>query len=117
MGPMNHAVAVVGGCGHVGLPLSISLADAGLPTVAFDIDQAAVDLVNAGRMPFFEDGADEVLSRVLKAGTFIASSDPAIIAGTPTLIVVVGTPVDDHMNPDPNAVVSARDGKGRDRHK
>ena len=102
-------VAVVGGCGHVGLPLAISLAAAGLKTVSFDIDDDAVKLVNSGCMPFLEEGAEPVLREALASGAFLASSDPAVIQGAPILIVVIGTPVDDHMNPDPNAVVGAID--------
>ena len=100
-------IAVVGGCGHVGLPLALALADSGCPTVAYDVDAAAVSRVNAGAMPFMEEGAAAVLSRTLGAGTFRASADPAAIGAAEIVVVVIGTPVDDHMNPDPNAVVSA----------
>ena len=102
-------VAVVGGCGHVGLPLAISLADSGLPTVSYDINAAVVELVNSGGMPFLEHDAVPVLHRVLADGTFAASTDPASIAGADVVIVVIGTPVDEHLNPDPNAVVNAID--------
>jgi UDP-N-acetyl-D-mannosaminuronic acid dehydrogenase len=101
------SVVVVGGCGHVGLPLGISLADAGMACVAFDIDGTAVDTVNSGMVPFLESGAEPVLRRALDAGLFRATTDPSVIAGVDVVVVVIGTPVDDHMNPDPNAVVSA----------
>lgn len=104
---MITKVAVVGGCGHVGLPLGISLADAGLSVAAYDIDPDAVELVNSGRMPFLEPGAPEVLERVLAAGTFLATGDPAHLAAAEVVIVVIGTPVDEHLNPDPTAVVAA----------
>jgi len=100
-----RGIAVVGGCGHVGLPLGISLADAGVPVVALDIDAAAVATVNAGRMPFREDGADEVLARVRAAGTFRAATDAAAIREADAVIVVIGTPVDERMTPDPTEVV------------
>ena len=100
-------VAVIGGCGHVGLPLAISLADAGLPTVSYDLDPEAVAVVNSGMMPFLEPGADEVLTRVLAEGTFWATTSADSLAGVEVVIVVIGTPVDEHLNPDPNAVVFA----------
>ena len=56
-------VGIVGGCGHVGLPLAICLADAGLDVVSYDLDPAAVATVMAGRMPFLETGADAVLTK------------------------------------------------------
>ena len=102
-------VAIVGGCGHVGLPLALSLADAGITTVAYDISSDVVARVNGGMMPFRENGAEPVLSRVLVQGTFRASDEPSDIRDADVVILVIGTPVDDHLNPDPNAVVVAVD--------
>ena len=45
-------VVVVGGCGHVGLPLAIALASRGRRVGIYDINQAAVDLVGGGDLPF-----------------------------------------------------------------
>ena len=68
-------VAVVGACGHVGLPLALAFADRGLRTVAYDINDVVVKHVMTGAMPFREDGAAEMLDRTLAAGTFSASTD------------------------------------------
>ena len=54
-------LVVLGGAGHVGLPLSLSFADAGLRVGIFDIDAAALDRIAAGHMPFMENGAEELL--------------------------------------------------------
>jgi UDP-N-acetyl-D-mannosaminuronic acid dehydrogenase len=102
-----QSVAVVGGCGHVGLPLGLALADAGADVVLFDIDDVAIDSIRAGKMPFFEQGADEVLARVLASGRLTLSTDPASVAGAASVVVVIGTPVDEHLNPDPGVVVRA----------
>ena len=102
-----QSVAVVGGCGHVGLPLGLAFADAGLDVLLYDINDHAIDTVRAGKMPFFETGAEEVLARVLAAGRLTLSSDPSSVAAVDNVVVVVGTPVDEHLNPDPAAVVSA----------
>ena len=77
----TERVAVVGGCGHVGLPLGLALADAGLSVLLYDIDANAVDTVRAGKMPFFEKGADEVLARVLASGNLTLTTDPEHILG------------------------------------
>lgn len=100
-------VAVVGGCGHVGLPLGLAFADAGLSVLLFDIDGEAVDRVRAGKMPFVEKGADEVLERVLARGDLTLTTDPKAVSEVDHVVVVIGTPVDEHLNPDPGAVVSA----------
>ncbi len=58
-------VVIVGGCGHVGLPLGLAFADRGLNVALFDLNGDAVDQVESGAMPFAEAGADEVLQRVV----------------------------------------------------
>jgi UDP-N-acetyl-D-mannosaminuronate dehydrogenase len=50
-------VVVIGGCGHVGLPLAIAFADRGARVGIYDVSEAAVATVNSGRMPFAEPGA------------------------------------------------------------
>jgi UDP-N-acetyl-D-mannosaminuronic acid dehydrogenase len=100
-------VVVVGGCGHVGLPLALAFADRGLSVGVYDIDPAAVAKVTAGEMPFDEPGAAEVLARVQGTGRFAATADPAVVGRAEHVVVVVGTPVDEHLNPDPQVVPSA----------
>jgi UDP-N-acetyl-D-mannosaminuronic acid dehydrogenase len=92
-------VVIVGGCGHVGLPLGIVLASrARLQVDLLDIDHGKVDLVNSGTMPFMERGADELLRSVAQK-SLRATLDPACINEADVVITVVGTPVDRHLNP------------------
>jgi UDP-N-acetyl-D-mannosaminuronic acid dehydrogenase len=98
---------IVGGCGRVGLPLGIALASRGLSVTLYDINAAAVDTVNAGVMPFAEEGADPLLAEVTSAGRLVATTDPASVGTAEHLVVVVGTPVDEHLNPDLGAVPRA----------
>jgi UDP-N-acetyl-D-mannosaminuronic acid dehydrogenase len=100
-------VVVVGGCGHVGLPLAIALADRGAQVAVYDVNPVAVGEVSSGHMPFFESGAAATLERVIAARRLVASADPAIVGTAEHVIVVVGTPVDEHLNPDQQAVPRA----------
>ena len=100
-------VVVVGGGGHVGLPLAIAFADRGASVVVHDISADAVDGVNAGRLPFLEPGAEPLLRKALDAGLIRASTDPAEVATAEHVVVVIGTPVDEHLNPDPEAIPRA----------
>ena len=100
-------LCVVGGCGHVGLPLAMAFARAGISVVAFDVNPVAVDLVNSKTMPFDEPEAPAILSQIIDAGLFRASTDPSEVAKADAVIVVVGTPVDEHLNPDTQAVPDA----------
>lgn len=94
-------LVIMGGCGHVGLPLGLALADAGLRVGLYDVNPEAVSTVNNGVMPFLEPGADPVLRRVVNGRMLHATTDPGIIRGAETVIVVIGTPIDEHLNPDP----------------
>jgi UDP-N-acetyl-D-mannosaminuronic acid dehydrogenase len=100
-------VVVVGGGGHVGLPLAIAMASRGLKTVVYDVSQRAVDAVNAGTVPFIEPGAEPVLQEALASGLISASTDPAVVGEAEHVVVIIGTPVDEHLNPDPNAIPAA----------
>ncbi len=100
-------VVVVGGCGHVGLPLGIALGQCGLRVVLYDTNEAAVDVVNDARLPFEEDGAQQPLADLRAASMLVATTDPAVVSGAEYVVVVIGTPVDEHLNPNPQAVVRA----------
>ncbi|MDQ6855918.1 MAG: nucleotide sugar dehydrogenase [Candidatus Dormibacteraeota bacterium] len=103
----EHDVVVVGGCGHVGLPLGIALGQCGMRVALYDTNQAAVDVVNAGRLPFDEEGAEAPLSELRATSMLTATTDGGVIATAEYVVVVIGTPVDEHLNPNPNAVVKA----------
>jgi UDP-N-acetyl-D-mannosaminuronic acid dehydrogenase len=103
-------VVVVGGCGHVGLPLAIAFADRGARVAVYDVSESAVETVNAGRLPFDEPGAGPVLERVTAEGRLFASSDPAIVGTAEHVVVVIGTPVDEHLNPNQTAIPKALGG-------
>ncbi len=107
---LERDVVVIGGCGHVGLPLALAFADRGATVGIYDVSETSVAMVNAGRMPFAEAGADEVLHRVLAAGRLEASVDPAIVGSAGHVVVVIGTPVDEHLNPDQTAIPKALGG-------
>ena len=92
-------IVIIGGCGHVGLPLGLAFAKAGKHVVALDIDARKVAETNQGRMPFVDKGADELLLEVLRKGTFEATTDAARIRTAQTVITVIGTPLDEHLNP------------------
>jgi UDP-N-acetyl-D-mannosaminuronic acid dehydrogenase len=91
-------VCVVGGCGHVGLPLAITLAKSGLSVRIHDIDARAVALVSAGTMPFLEPGAEDALRKVI-GRSLVATTEPSVASSCQFVIVVIGTPVDRHLNP------------------
>ena len=92
-------LVIVGGCGHVGLPLALSLADCGYRVGINDIDQSKIDQVRAGKVPFKEAGAEALLASLLPTGRLELSPDPAMLRRTRTVVLVIGTPIDEFMNP------------------
>jgi UDP-N-acetyl-D-mannosaminuronic acid dehydrogenase len=107
VGSFGWDVVIIGGCGHVGLPLGIALADRGMRTLVYDINDTTVQKVNAGVMPFDEPGAQQMFERAVADERLHATSDPSSVGLAEHVIVVIGTPVDKHLNPDPNAILNA----------
>jgi UDP-N-acetyl-D-mannosaminuronic acid dehydrogenase len=103
----SNDVVVIGGGGHVGLPLAIALASRGSKVVVYDVSEKAVATINDGNVPFSEPGAEPVLRKAIADGLFTASTDASVVATAKNVIVVIGTPVDEHLNPDPNAIPAA----------
>jgi UDP-N-acetyl-D-mannosaminuronic acid dehydrogenase len=106
----SHDVVVIGGCGHVGLPLAIALADRGASVLVYDVSETAVDLVNDAVLPFDEPGAQDKLKAAVASESLRASTDPSVVAQAENVVVVIGTPVDEHLNPDPQAIPRALEG-------
>lgn len=90
-------VAVIGGCGHVGLPLSIAFAEHH-DVFIYDTNANAVEQVRRGEMPFADEGGEEGLRRALDKGLKL-SATPEALPTCDTLVFVIGTPVDEHLNP------------------
>src|SRR3954467_5625995 len=92
-------LVVLGGAGHVGLPLSLAFADAGLRVGIFDIDGAALERIAGGEMPFMGGGAEPVRRAVLARGRLELGTDAALIERADVVLLVIGTPVADALGP------------------
>ena len=92
-------IAIIGGLGHVGLPLGIVFADKGLKVCLCDIDKKKADIVKKGTMPFIEYGAEPILKKALQNGNLTISLDDNSISKAKNVIVDIGTPVDEYLNP------------------
>ena len=107
MGAFDIDVCVVGGAGHVGFPLAVALASRGLKVAIHDINDEAVAAISDGVAPFLEPGVDEPLARALASDALVAANDMTLLERAEVVIVVVGTPVDQYLSPDPEAVPRA----------
>jgi UDP-N-acetyl-D-mannosaminuronic acid dehydrogenase len=98
MKKFSYDICIIGGLGHVGLPLGISFAKAGKKVILYDINKNAIDMVSKGRMPFLEKGATKPLREKINK-TLFASSDKNVISRSRFIILTIGTPIDEHLNP------------------
>ena len=90
---------MVGGAGHVGIPLVLALAEAGLRVNVNDLNRQSLDTLKSGRLPFIERGAQSVLAKALAGNRLVfTDSSDKISAGGP-VIITIGTPVDEFLNP------------------
>jgi UDP-N-acetyl-D-mannosaminuronic acid dehydrogenase len=92
-------LAIVGGCGHVGLPLGLAFARKGFTVDLIDTSAQRVALVNQGRMPFEEEGAAEILPDAVGRGLVKATVSADVLEGADAVIVTIGTPVDEYLDP------------------
>jgi UDP-N-acetyl-D-mannosaminuronic acid dehydrogenase len=92
-------LTVVGGAGHVGVPLVLAFAEAGYRVNVHDLNRNALETLRSGRLPFIEYGGEELLVRALKKDRLVFTSSPADISPTAPVIVTIGTPIDESLNP------------------
>ena len=102
---------VIIGLGYVGLPLAAEAVRAGLNVTGFDVKQAAVDSLNAGRS-HVDDLTDADIA-AMAANGFRATTDPAAIPGADTIIICVPTPLSESDGPDLTAVKAAAEMAGK----
>jgi len=101
----THDICIIGGAGHVGLPLALVFARVGQRVLIFDTNRAVMDTIKSGTMPFIEYGAEPLLAAALRDGRLDFSSEAKDIARASTVIVAVGTPVDEYLNPKLRALL------------
>ena len=95
----KYDVVIIGGLGHIGLPLGIVFASKGLKVCLNDINEDVAKTVQKGEMPYVEYGAEPLLKKTLSNGKLIVSLDPQCISDSKYVIIAIGTPVDEYLNP------------------
>jgi UDP-N-acetyl-D-glucosamine dehydrogenase len=100
-------VAIIGQ-GYVGLTIAVGAAGAGHSVIGFDVNQALVDQLNAGKS-HIEGIADTDLGSFISSGTYAASTDSSALDGSEVIVIAVPTPLDAQRNPDLTYVHAAAD--------
>ena len=92
-------LTVVGGGGHVGIPLVLAFAEAGFRVNVHDINRDVLDTLQSGRLPFIEHGGEQLLAKALEQKRLVFTSSPADISSKGPVIITIGTPIDEFLNP------------------
>ncbi|MBM3898029.1 MAG: UDP-glucose/GDP-mannose dehydrogenase family protein [Thaumarchaeota archaeon] len=88
--PAKHSVAIVG-LGFVGLSTAVCFAKLGIEVLGIDLDRRKIALIAKGRVPFHEPNLDRLLQETTNA-SFQVSTNVKLIARSPIIFIVVGTP-------------------------
>lgn len=99
-------VTVVGGAGHVGIPLALSFTAKNMRVMINDVNEGALNQLRAGIVPFTEQGAEALLRDALEKDLLVFSSSNSEIPSYGVIIVTIGTPVDEFLNPSLKAIKS-----------
>lgn len=81
------------GTGYVGLVSGVCFSDFGHDVVCVDKDQNKIERLNAGEVPIYEPGLDDVMARNVQAGRLSFTDDLAgALTDTDAVFLAVGTP-------------------------
>ncbi len=102
----HEAKVMTVGLGYVGLPMALTIHEAGFDALGFDLNADRVAAINAGEkvISYFPERriADAVAS-----GRFAATDDAARIADMDVILICVPTPLDARRDPDLSYVIRA----------
>ncbi len=100
-------VSIVG-IGRVGLPLALVLAEEKFNVYGIGRNIEKIEELKKGNMPFMESGAKPLLKKHINKG-FIPTTDYSIIEESDIIVLTLGTPIDENMNPVLNQINDAFD--------
>ncbi|MDQ6777957.1 MAG: nucleotide sugar dehydrogenase [Actinomycetota bacterium] len=107
-GQAPYDISIIG-LGRVGLPLALGFADRGLQVLGVDNDPELLASVRGGRMPFEEQGTQELLDQVTTAGRLHFADRACDAAKAENIVITLGTPSFSHIESDLSQVRAALD--------
>jgi UDPglucose 6-dehydrogenase len=84
-------VSVIG-TGYLGATHAACVSNMGFEVTGVDIDKSKIELLNQGKVPFYEPDLEDLLSSEIKKGTLKFTSNFADIAAADIHFICVGTP-------------------------
>lgn len=109
---MSKSVSFIG-LGYVGLCSALCFADRGFKTFGVDIDEEKINMLNGGKMPFFEPSSQTLLSHVLKRNLILTKNVEKAVEGSDFSFITVGTPTSPEGNIDLRSIKSVAQDIGK----
>jgi UDP-N-acetyl-D-mannosaminuronic acid dehydrogenase len=96
----NKKICIIGGGGHVGFPLGLTLASKKNFVYLYEKNKVICHKINNGTIPYFEIGAENLLKKYQK--NLIAGCETSYITESDIIIISIGTPVNKNYKPELN---------------
>ena len=88
---MKLKVSVIG-TGYLGATHAACMSSLGFEVIGVDVDASKIELLTAGRVPFYEPGLEDLLQKEIASGRLTFSTDFNAIADADVHFICVGTP-------------------------
>ncbi|HEX8698288.1 MAG TPA: UDP-glucose/GDP-mannose dehydrogenase family protein [Myxococcaceae bacterium] len=109
-------IAIIG-TGYVGLVAGTCFADSGNDVVCVDIDERKIRTLQAGEVPIYEPGLEELIRKNVREKRLSFSTDlPSAVGPAQVVFIAVGTPEGESGDADLQYVLAAAEQIGRAMH-
>ncbi len=93
-------ISIIGGSGHVGMPLGLKFAQKGYEVISIDKNEDLNKLLNNGIVPYKELEAKKLLRSALNKKKIVFTNSYSEIKNSQFIIITVGTPISDKKKPN-----------------
>ena len=93
-------ISIIGGAGHVGLPLGLAFAVKNYKVHLIDQNENYLNLIKNNHMPFFEVGSEKILKKINRFKSFYYETDLKNLNSSKYIIICIGTPIKSNLKPD-----------------
>ena len=91
-------VCIVGGAGHIGLPLGLLLVSKNKRVILYDKNSKIINKINSGVMPFIEKGGKKLLKKNRKK--ILATNNIRYVKYAKIVVICIGTPIKSNLKPN-----------------
>ena len=105
----DKSIAVIGGLGHVGLPLGLLFIDKNYEVTLVDNNINEKNNILKGKMPFYEEKGNFFLKKAIKKKKILITNEPSNIKNCKHIIICIGTPIDEYLNPKTSLFLKSLD--------